>query len=560
LLELFLTTKEEESLMSQLIGTEYVRANRKLHRKDKLIYIYKDEDGTKHRKVILEPSITYHVTKKEYSEAQDTLYKYIPKEYVRPVKTKFSNLIYSIKKELDDPEINDYIQTAFNSSKPSEYLSRVHLDYRLHGTDINIEDYYTEIFLQDNPYETNNFGLKKLFPDIEVDSSMIKGFPEASRAECPVNAISCVCEDRIYLVALDYPDLKECQELKKNVKSFIQELKDKYKKLLNKDYEITIKWYDSDIELIYDFFNIINYTELPDFVAPWNADYDFIYLVERIKKLGYEPTEIMCREDIPEDEKYVSYKKGNIKDDIADRHSEYNATGYTNYIDEMQLYANITKSKKEESYSLDYIGEKVTGMNKEEVVSDMKNFHFANYKKFLEYNIQDSVLLSQIEEHKRYIDLLYTIGIITKTKVRNALKKTVCLKNHVKQYALNRGYIQSNNRAELYTKLEEKIEGAFVLNTNLMENIGFEIFDNYKSQYIFDMATDEDLKSLYPSIKRALNISLETYIGKIVYNDYDLDGKTLAQDYISGDILNFGIKYFNLPSVDDVLKLLEEEE
>ena len=80
------------------------------------------------------------------------------------------------------------------------------------------------------------------------------------------------------------------------------------------------------------------------------------------------------------------------------------------------------------------------------------------------------------------------------------------------------------------------------------------------SKYIFECVTDLDLASLYPSIIRAFNISLDTFIGYLDMNVRGFTGADFVQDYISGDIINFGRRYFNLPGVDEIHeKVLERK-
>ena len=450
----------------QLISTEYFYGDRKKKKDDCLVMILKKQNGEKVRKAIHGTKVKYYISKEEYwderFEEEIPREKYIPIDKVRPVVTKYSDLISSIVNELDDPEIDSYYRAVFGSGEDiGRKLRKIHLDNRLHGTDINIEDYYTNKYLKKHPFEENDFGLSKLFFDIEVDSSMIKGFPEQEVASCPVNAISMVDADRkiINEYLLSYNDEKSYKKWRKNVKEFIKKTEKKY----NNEFKINIYIFDDEIELIASFFECINETK-PDFASAWNMDFDIPYLINRCRVLGYEPEEICCPEDIPRSEKRCTYRLDRGKSDVAEKHSTYNISGYTNYIDEMSLYANITKPLgKKESYSLDYIGEEEVGMRKEEVVENMKVFHLVDYEKFVDYSIHDSVMLSKIEENTSHIDLLYGVAMITRTKVGNAMKKTVSINNMIRYYAEDKGLIKSNNRSALYDKPDKKIPGALKL-------------------------------------------------------------------------------------------------
>jgi len=129
----------------------------------------------------------------------------------------------------------------------------------------------------------------------------------------------------------------------------------------------------------------------------------------------------------------------------------------------MALYANLRKSAKEESYTLDYIGGKLLGIHKDKVEGDIKTFHFVDYRKFLFYNIQDAIMLLQIEEKNKDIDLFQKVASLTETRVTHALKKTVCLRNLADKFYREKGLIISNNRSKLYVKDESsKIRGALI--------------------------------------------------------------------------------------------------
>lgn len=538
----------------QLISTEYVYPNRKRHTKDKLILILKKSNGEKVRKTVKGTKITYYVSKPEYWDERMSVdiptEKYIPKDKVYPVTCLFEDLYRNIVDELDDNKLRSYFRTSVTSGEQvRKKLSKIHLDNRLHGTDIFIDDYYINKYLTKNPYEENMFGLTKSFLDIEVDSSEIQGFPEPDVATEPINAISYVDDANkvINSYLLEYPDLKKFRKFKKNVKSFIKRIEEKY----NNEYKVNIYFFKEEIDLIQSLFDYINETK-PDFNSAWNGDFDYRYISNRIVTLGYEPREIMCPEDIPLDEKKVDIRPDERATDPADKHSIYNIAGFTNYIDEMSLYANITKPfGKKESYSLDFIAEEETGLRKEEVEGNMKFFHLIDYEKFVEYNIHDSYVLGKIESKTNHIDLLYTLSMITRTKIENTLKKTVSINNMARYFAAEKGLIKSNNRSALYTRPDKKIPGAFVAPINNIDYVGM-LIDTLLSKLIFECVTDLDLAALYPSIYRAFNISLDAFIGYLDMHTAVGDGEDFIQDYITGDIVNIGRKYFNLPGIDRI--------
>lgn len=452
----------------QLINTEYFRGNFSRKLNDKLQVVVKLPDGTKKLEVIERPKFSYYMTKPELFASNPAKYNkinnFMDKNDVIRIDCDYMELFKSITENLNDRGITSFYRSALASGHDiGNKLNQIHLDYRLHGSDKHIEDYYIYNFLEANPYTENNYGLTKCFFDIEVDSSMIGGFPEPERAECPVNAITMVDINTksIYSYVLSYEGEETYDAWVANIENFKARIKKRYKEETKMDFNIEINIFDDEIFLIKSFFDAVNVDIKPDFLCAWNADFDIPYLINRINNLGFDPVEICCPIEFPNKQCY--YKLDTFKQDPADRSSIYNISGYTNYLDLMCLYANITKPMgKEESYSLDYIGQKVTGMGKDEVVDNMKTFHFANFEKFLEYNIQDTVMLAMIEVHTLHIDLAYTVSNITRTRLSKALKKTVCLKNLAGEYAEKQGFVQSNNRAKLYPKMEGKIRGALI--------------------------------------------------------------------------------------------------
>lgn len=530
-------------------------------KKDAVFLVVKDKDGEKKRIKYESPAFSYYVALPGFETSENNekgkYDKYKPREQVREVSCLYNKLFDSIVEELEDREVERLWRLArgsYDGKVMKEAKSKIHLDFRLHGTDMNIIDYYIYQFLQEYSAEENNFELRKWFSDIEVDSTMIDGFPDSDSARGTVNAISSVdmYNKVIYGQFLKYPDNEGYQKFtnKKFRVEFIREIKRKYKEQFDIDFKVRLLFYDEEMDLIQDYFDIIN-DKKPDFVSFWNADYDIPYLINRCKRLEYDPVEIMCPQEFAEGEKTVYYRKDNGKD-ITDRHSEYHISSYSNYIDEMQLFANVTKTQgKRDSYSLDAIAYEVVGIHKEEVEGSMKYFHETNYVQFATYSLQDSVALAMIDNTTYHIDLIYALSQITFTRVDSAFKKTVSIRNFARHYAFKYGYVASNNRASLYTD-KKKAPGAFVAPLDTIDNIGIEIF-GILSNFIFDDVIDLDLASLYPSLIRALNLSLETLVGTIMCDINGSNQIEMAQDYMTGDIVNFGMKYFNLPSLEDVL-------
>jgi DNA polymerase elongation subunit (family B) len=564
---------------SQLINTFYVYQNRREGMEfDKIMMITKDKDGNKSCNIVEKPVIEYYITKPqhwyEYDENNQILTdnngqpikrlrNYIEKEKVVPVRCYYKDIYKSIVNTLNDQTLKNYFSESLQAgTNIGQRLRRIHLDYRLHGSDVNIQDYYIGKYLQKNPYAENNYELTKVVYDIEVDIEHIQGFPNPEEAEAPINIATLVDMNNLkcYTLCLEYDfdSYKRAMERIDEIKATIHE---KYKEILKgKEMEFIIEEYSDEVDLIKRFFHLINVEIKPDFVLAWNGHgFDNPYIMNRVIRLGFTPEEIMC----PKEFRYkrVSYRKDFRNQDPADNSSEFSITSYSIYLDAMNLYANLRKGMgKEESYSLDYIGEKEVGLRKDEMEEGFKTFHRNNYEKFMLYNIQDTIMMAMMEWKNNDVDAIYNVAMLTQTRVEKAMKKTICLRNLASKFYDEQGAYISNNRAQLREHPEGKIKGAFVADPNLVDNIGMKVL-NMLSQFMFENCIDFDLSSLYPSIILALNISPETCYGKIDIRDAEGNdiGGEFVEDFASRDYVNFVQKWFNVAKLEEMIAELSEK-
>ena len=156
-------------------------------------------------------------------------------------------------------------------------------------------------------------------------------------------------------------------------------------------------------------------------------------------------------------------------------------------------------------------------------------------------------------------------------------------------------FLQTNKiveHSDEYMELFEKREnfGAYVADPNLNLPDNGMVLNGKPSKYIFENVFDEDFASLYPSIIRAFNLDKNTQIGKFFLADNEIKeklvnefgysglfaqsansdaedgalegtndlGPTLVDSIMSFDFARIGEKYFNLPSTDDLVKIIEE--
>lgn len=533
---------------------------------DKLIVITKDETGKKYSQVIEEPMFSFYVTKPSVYETDKNKHNYIERDKVMRKTCYYRDLYKTMVESTKDKELLKEYYNIFKTGGSNIYnlLKDLHLDYRFHSSDMNIQDFTIHNILNKYNPDENFVSLTKAFFDIEVDGSKLKGFPKPELALAPINIITLINQENMtsYSLMLEYKHegykntINKLNDIKKR-------LKDKYKNKINLNgLKFEFEEFSSEIDLIKRFFELINEELRPDFVCAWNISFDLVTIYNRILNLGEDPNEIMC----PKDFKYksASYKLDVKNSDPADKSDVYYILGYTVYFDLMNLYANITKPLgKKESYSLDFIAEEELGEHKDEYEGNIKTLHLDDYETFLFYNIQDVILLFLLEDKTKHLDLLYNISMMTHTRIDKALKKTVCLRNFAAQFYEEAGFVMSNNRSALFEKPESKIKGAFVADPNNMDDIGKEIIPGLKSNKLFDFASDMDFSALYPSITEAFNIAVESMDVKLFIsflnketNEYEEKTGDFMDDFLSNDPINFCHKYYNVPNCNEMIDII----
>ena len=449
----------------QIIKTAYVGKNQTPDKKDVIILIVKDENGNKSFKIIKEPKLEFYVTKKEYWGKIDILNEIdIDEDKLTKITYPYNNIYKGMVQALNDPTFTRRYNNIFDSgTEINRQLRKLHLDSRFHNTDINIEDFYIDLFLKENDPEDNNFPLTKSFYDIEVDVTGYTGFPNEEEAPCPVNIITWIHEPskEVYTFMLEY-DTDTFRETVSDLNKVEEELRNKYNSYregLGNEYKFIFKIYKTEIDLIKDFFKTVNIYK-PDFCLAWNATFDYLTLVNRIKKLNEDPATIICPEEIPY--KYAGYRLDLYNQDPSDNADEYKNISYTHWLDSMKLYASILKADgKLDSYALDFVTRKELGIGKDDDFADLLDLQFVDYRKFLKYNIQDVMLLVLLEDRKNNCDNYFNIAMTTRTRITKALKKTVSLRNFIMMYTRKNGRQITNNRCELLTNYFEKFEGGY---------------------------------------------------------------------------------------------------
>lgn len=493
--------------------------------KDFLTIIYKDCDtGNKYAQEIVDPDYEYYLINPDKRVNYNRLF--VPKEDTEKITVKYKDLEKDISKRVGMSEF--FYENIRNGNRNEN--RKVHLHPDVFGSDMNIEDHYRSRF--DKLYKNIPFQISKSYFDIEADTiNMIGDFPELG--ECPINAICLIMQDQkqVFSFLLRNKSNPQIEEFENSVKngSIFQEL-DAFVINAVGGYEAAKKYgaffkynflfYDEDdeINLIKDLFNAFN-SYKPDFALAWNMSFDIPYIIERIKKLGYSPEEIMCHKDF----KYKTaqyFVDERMKNEFAERGDFALISSYTVFLDQMIHFASRRKSQsKFISFSLDFIGEiiaKVKKLDYKNITTNISELPYKSYKTFVFYNIMDTIVQYCIEFMTGDTNYVFNKCNMNNTRYSKAHRQTVYLTNRgIKEfYNTDNGYIMGNNVNKYNQKPKNKFPGAFVADPRKLNSYSkLKIYG--RAVDVFDTCVDFDYASLYPSILREFFIAAYTQIGML---------------------------------------------
>lgn len=596
---------------SMLIDVQYIRPNRKEDQKDLLYMIWKNLDsGEKFLKVIPEPKMDIYFSKPECRDfTHNKNYEFADR--LDRVSVKYKDILYAIADDMG-PRGRDMIKNAYETRNFQE-LKKLNLYPYVFASDYDVRAWYRIKWLE----RFNNSRIKTLdkgFLDIECDSILVTGMP--SPTTCPVNAVTIINAKtkQVFTFALmtqDYhsdrshmteEELRQDDEIRAmfasqkqqiddllaDMDGFIDELHERFDDSFGK-LEYNIRFYHDERKMLVQLWQLINLWKL-DMIAIWNMPFDIPYMKERMEFLGLDPKEYMCHPDFPV--KRCEFREDKRNYNVENKCDYFELSSYTIFVDDMVLYAATRKGgTKLRSYSLNSIAHKVLKDKKMDYAeqANIKTLPYLNFRLFLIYNIKDTLLQYGIENKVHDMDNYYIGSYENATPYEAVFKQTVKLRNVQYISFLEHGRIPGNN-VNIFNAYEtskvnddeddddddEGFEGALVADPTYNDYIGLDLYGK-PTNNIFEYVIDMDMSSFYPSSIIAMNIDPSTLIFKVIvdsnqfidgdvkYNGFiemerDADLAKEVFDNFQGDnVITMGHKWFNLPSVDEMAKLCEEE-
>jgi DNA polymerase elongation subunit (family B) len=254
------------------------------------------------------------------------------------------------------------------------------------------------------------------------------------------------------------------------------------------DQPVVFRHYSNEAEMILRFLNFLN-KRPPDVITGWNVYYfDLAYLINRCRTLfGEETQHIKKLSPIRNVRTWVD-KYGEMNIDIAGVH-------IIDYLDAYKWYA----PKKLERYKLDFVAMHELGEGKVDYSEyrDLRELYEMDWNKYVLYNNVDCKRVDQLEDQLGYIRLIQALSLLTKCPMKYYQAMTHLIEGalitHFRRNDLCAPYLAGGR--------QEHFEAAFV---------------KEPQKGMHEWIIDIDIASSYPTAIITLNMSNETYYGRIM--------------------------------------------
>lgn len=229
-----------------------------------------------------------------------------------------------------------------------------------------------------------------------------------------------------------------------------------------------------------------------DILSGWNSEvYDIVYIINRIKKvIGKEILTKFCLWD--QEPKVKEFERN------GRTQYTYDLLGRV-HIDYLQLYKKYNYEERY-SYSLDAISDIELGERKVQYDGTLDELYHDDYKMFLEYNIQDTRLIDKLDKKLQFIDLANSIAHANCVLIQTTMGAVAVTDQAVLIEAHNRKLICPDKKKQTEDSTESRAAGGWVA---------------FPKKGLHKWLASTDMKSLYPSTIRALNMSPETIVGQL---------------------------------------------
>jgi DNA polymerase elongation subunit (family B) len=360
--------------------------------------------------------------------------------------------------------------SRFSSRNNKEFRKEVrqHSHKQLYESDIN------PIFrcLEDNYKGQDGPKLQTAFFDIEVAFDKERGFSPTTDPFNPITAISVYLDWLDQLITMAVPPKGLSWETAQD---------------LVKDFDNTFL-FEREADMIKMFLDIIDDA---DVLSGWNSEgYDIPYTVNRT-------TRVLSKDDTRKFCLWGQLPKKRMFERFGAENETYDLIGRV-HMDYMQLYRKYTYEERH-SYSLDAIAEYELGERKTQFEGTLDQLYNQHFKKFIEYNRQDTALIGRLDKKLKFLDLANTLAHENTVLLQTTMGAVAVTEQAIIIEAHERGVVVPN-RKERLNDADTQAAGAYVA---------------YPKKGIHEYIGSIDINSLYPSAIRALNMGPETIVGQL---------------------------------------------
>ena len=354
--------------------------------------------------------------------------------------------------------------------------------------------------------------LQTAFFDIEVDFDPERGYSSPEDAFMEITSIG---------VYLQWMDAMICLAVPPKTLSWEQA-----QSIAQKLPEVIL--FKTEKEMLQTFLQVIDDA---DILSGWNSEgYDIPYTINRIVQvLGKSETRRLCLwNQYPKERRYESH---------GSERETYDLIGRV-HLDYMQLYRKYNYEERH-SYRLDYIGEMEVGEKKVAYEGSLDRLYNHDFEKFLEYNIQDVMLLDKLDKKLQFIDLANTIAHDNTVLLPVTMGAVATTEQAIINEAHRRDFVvPDRDKSE---KHNTQAAGAYVA---------------FPKKGYHEWVGSMDLNSLYPSVFRALNMGGETIVGQLrqdytekeINEKMNLEKKSFADAWLG----KFGSNEYEMVMAKDV--------
>ena len=366
-------------------------------------------------------------------------------------------------------------------------------------------------------------------------------------------------------------------------------------RIVDKDIKFVFLLFENELKMLKAYWNMIHATK-PEFCGIWNMLYDINTILYRIERLGGNANEICCHPEVPEEYRICEYipdrerinayvygtknvyvteddelilpekekkvQKGDFR--YALLWDKFNLPGYTQFYDQMSLYANLRKQQRFNGYSLDTVGERELKFGKVSLKNHgctITNVEKKNYPLFLRYGIVDTILLSCLEDiHK---DVYAALTLCELTPFLNVTSVMRILYDQVSYVLYRHAYIIANcptyeDLYEKYPDICEGFRGGIV--ADIAQMVHKPSIVSGSRTNIFRWVIDLDYSQMYPSTIAAFNISKETMIGRFINIDNSDISDCLMDSLLALDTSIFELATeIGLPNIDQLIVKISKD-